>query len=89
MSGSSVDPKKALSRKFMDEGMITWEAYVSGGQPNTAAAARIYFVCMEDVFERPRWVRHDSRSVAEATRELASMTDADLVQLLQQSEPLD
>ena len=84
-----MDPKKALSRKFMDNGMIHWEAYVSGGQPNTPAAARIYFVCLEDPFERPRWVQHQSRSVAEATRALAEMSDADLLDRLEQSSPLD
>jgi len=84
-----VDPMKALSRQFMDNGMIRWEAYVSGGQPNTAAAARIYFVCLEDPFKRPRWVPHESRSVAEATRVLARMSDADLLELLGRSRPLD
>ena len=49
------------SRTFLDEGMVRWEAYVSGGQPNTARAARIYFVCLEDPFEPPRWVPHESR----------------------------
>ena len=84
-----TDPKKALSRKFMDDGMIQWETYVSGGQPDTPAAARIYFVCLEDPFARPRWVPHASRNVAEATRDLAGMSDADLVALLGQSTPLD
>ena len=79
----------ALSRKFMDEGLIEWEAYVSGGQPDTPAAARIYFVNLEDRFERPRWVAHESRSVAEATRALAAMSDADLAGLLAESTPLD
>ena len=79
----------ALSRKFMDEGLIEWEAYVSGGQPDTPAAARIYFVCLQDPFERPRWVEHASRSVAEATRALSGMSDADLVGLLAESTPLD
>ncbi|MFV1987030.1 MAG: hypothetical protein ACC682_07100 [Gemmatimonadota bacterium] len=79
----------ALSRSFMDEGLITWEAYVSGGQPHTPAAARIFFVCLEDPYARPRWVRHESGSVAEATRALAGMTDADLVGLLGGATPLD
>ena len=73
----------------MDEGLIEWEAYVSGGQPNTAAAARTYFVCLEDPFTRPRWVAHESGSVAEATRALARMKDADLVELLADSTELD
>ncbi len=88
MTDAKVDPKKALSRQFMDAGMIRWEAYVSGGQPNTAAAARIYFVCLEDPYERPRWIEHESRSVSEATRTLATMSDDGLVEMLGQSAPL-
>jgi len=88
MNEPTVDPTKALSRQFMDAGMIRWEAYVSGGQPDTAAAARIYFVCLEDPFERPRWVEHESRSVTEATRTLAALSDEGLVELLAQSAPL-
>lgn len=89
MSGARVDPKKALSRTFLDEGMVRWEAYVSGGQPNTPHAARIYFVCLEDPFAPPRWLPHESRSVAEATRALADMSDADLLGLHSRSTPLE
>lgn len=85
----AVDPKRALSRTFLDEGMVRWEAYVSGGQPNTARAARIYFVCLEDPFEPPRWVPHESRSVVEATRALAGMSDADLLDLRARATPLE
>jgi hypothetical protein len=85
----AMNASDALSRTFMDEGLIKWEAYVSGGQPDTPAAARIYFVNLEDRFERPRWVTHDSGSVAEATRALAAMSDADLTGLLAESAPLD
>lgn len=88
MTGAKVDPKRALSRTFLDEEMVRWEAYVSGGQPNTPRAARIYFVSLEDPFESPRWVAHESRSVAEATRALATMSDADLVELHNGSTPL-
>lgn len=85
----AVDPKRALSRTFLDEGMVRWEAYVSGGQPNTARAARIYFVCLEDPFEPPRWAPHESRSVAEATRALAGMSDAELLDLRGRGTPLE
>ena len=78
-----------VSRTFMDERLIEWEAYVSGGQPNTPAAARIYFVCLQDPFERPRWVSHPGGSVAEATRTLAGMSDADLLNLLGDATPLE
>ena len=89
MNKKAATRPKALSRQFMDEGMIRWEAYVCGGQPNTDAAARIYFVCLEDPFERPRWVTHTSRSVAEATRTLSEMSETNLVELLQESQHLD
>ena len=89
MSGARVDPKKALSRTFLDGGMVRWEAYVSGGQPKTPQAARIYFVCLEDPFESPRWLSHESRSVAEATRALAGMSEADLLELHARSTPLE
>lgn len=89
MSGARVDPKKALSRTFLDGGMVRWEAYVSGGQPNTPHAARIYFVCLEDPFAPPRWLPHESRSVAEATRALAGMSDTDLLGLHSRSTPLE
>ena len=69
--------------------MVRWEAYVSGGQPNTPHAARIYFVCLEDPFAPPRWLSHESRSVAEATRALADMSDADLLGLHARSTPLE
>ena len=80
--------KEALSRQFMDEALIRWEAYVSGGQPTTAAAARIYFVCLDDPHERPRWVNHDSGSVAEASRALAGMSEDQLVGLLAEATAL-
>ncbi len=87
--GSAADDAvRALSRVFLDDGLIQWEAYVSGGQPNTPRAARIYFVCLEDPFERPRWTAHESRNAAEATRALDRLEDVELVELLGRSKPL-
>lgn len=78
----------ALRRTFLDEDLLEWEAYVSGGQPHTAEAARIYFVCLTDPFVRPRWVRHGSGDVAAAERELRDLTEAQLVELLGTATPL-
>lgn len=77
-----------VSRQFLDEDLVEWEAYVSGGQPDNPATARIYFVCLNDAFERPRWVNHESRDVAEAHRALAGYTDQELVALLKEATPL-
>lgn len=73
----------------MDAGLLEWEAYVSGGQPDSPAAARIYFVCLTDPYERPRWVRHDSGDVAEAHRALRDMSEPRLLELLSEATPLD
>jgi len=81
--------KDALSRQFMDDALINWEAYVSGGQPNTPAEARIYFVCLDDPYERPRWVAQESGGVSEATRALAGMSEEQLLGLLAEAVPLD
>lgn len=77
-----------LNRKFMDESLIEWEAYVSGGQPDTPATARIYFVCLNDPYVRPRWVAHESRDVAEAHRALAGFSDAQLISMLEEATAL-
>ena len=81
--------KKHLSRQFLDDSLLEWEAYVSAGQPDTPSTARIYFVCLNDAFKRPRWVNHDSPDVAEAHRTLAGLTDEQLVGLLQEADPLE
>lgn len=78
----------ALRRTFLDEDLMEWEAYVSGGQPQTAEAARIYFVCLTDPFVRPRWVRHESGDVAAAERQLREFSEEQLVALLGTATPL-
>ena len=78
-----------MRRTFLDEDLLEWEAYVTGGQPNTPLAARIFFVCLTDPFERPRWVRHESGDVAAAERELVGLTDGELQTMLAGAHPLD
>ena len=74
-----------MAREFMDDDMMRWEAYVSGGQPDGPKAARIYFLSLDSPLARARFVPHDSRSVATAERELRAMSDDDLRELLQAS----
>lgn len=81
--------KNLLARTFLDDGLVEWEAYVSAGQPKGPAVARLYFVCLNDPFERPRWVAHESGDVAEAHRALASLSEPELVRMLEEATPLD
>ena len=78
-----------MRRTFHDDSLREWEAYVSGGQPETEAAARIYFLCLTEPRERARFVPHGSRDVAAAERELQEMDDGDLLDLLEEARPLD
>ena len=78
-----------MAREFMDDEMMRWEAYVSGGQPGGPKAARIYFLCLDASLARARYVPHESRNVATAERELRGLSDDDLRELLAASTPND
>lgn len=78
-----------MRRTFHDESLREWEAYVSGGQPETEAAARIYFLCLTEPRERARFLPHESRDVAKAERELRGLDDGELLSMLREAEPLD
>ena len=74
-----------MARTFLDENFLTWEAYVSGGQPNSPEAARIFFLCLDARTTPARFVEHESRSVAAAERDLLNVTDEDLREMLARS----
>jgi hypothetical protein len=74
-----------MARTFVDEDFLTWEAYVSGGQPNSPEAARIFFLCLDARTAPARFVEHESRSVAVAERDLLNVTDEDLREMLARS----
>jgi len=78
-----------MRRTFHDDSLREWEAYVSGGQPSTASAARILFLCLTEPRERARVVPHESRDVAAAERDLHTLDDRELLDLLRQARPLD
>lgn len=72
----------------MDDQFDQWEAYVSGGQPGAAGAARVMFVCISAPSRRPRFVQHPSGDPAEAEHELYHMDEAALLELFQRSQPI-
>ncbi|MCL7928308.1 MAG: hypothetical protein M8860_01150 [marine benthic group bacterium] len=74
-----------MARTFVDQNFLTWEAYVSGGQPNSPEAARIFFLCLDARTTPARFVEHESRSVAAAERDLLKVTDEDLRGMLARS----
>ena len=74
-----------MSRTIVDDNFLTWEVYVSGGQPDSPEAARIFFLCLDSRSSPARFVEHESRSVAAAERELRDATDEELREMLARS----
>jgi len=78
-----------MTRTFYDSNLRQWEAYVSGGQPGSVHAARIFFICPQDPEADPRYVRHAGGNAAEAQAALLEYADKHLVDLLEESLPLE
>jgi hypothetical protein len=78
-----------MARTIMDSSLMNWEVYVSGGQPDSPQAARLFFLCLDSPMSRARFVEHESRDVSVAERELLSMTDDELRDLLATSTESD
>lgn len=77
-----------MRRTFYDDDFLEWEAYVSGGQPRGEAAARLYFLCLTEPARRARFVDEESGNTAVAERKLRELEDAELLELLERSDPL-
>lgn len=71
-----------MARKIIDENFLEWEVYVSGGQPDSKEAARIFFYCLDAPMNPARYVEHESRNVARAEAVLLEMSDDELRSLL-------
>lgn len=74
-----------MARTIVDENFMSWEVYVSGGQPNTAETARIFFLCLDAPMNPARFVSHEGRSVVAAERTLIEATDGELREMLARS----
>ena len=74
-----------MARKITDGNFLEWEVYVSGGQPDSREAARIFFYCLDAPMNPARFVEHESRNVALAEAALLEMTDDELRDLLSEA----
>jgi hypothetical protein len=71
-----------MARTIVDDNFLQWEVYVSGGQPDSNAAARVFFYCLDAPMNPARFVEHESRNVATAEADLLAKTDEELRELL-------
>jgi hypothetical protein len=77
-----------MSRVFVDENLLSWEAYASGGRFGLPDEPKVVFHCLSDRSLRARYVRI-GRDNAEAQQAVASVSDDELRQLLREADPLD
>ena len=77
-----------MSRTFQDRSLLRWEAYASGGRFGYADHAKIVFHCLSDRSRRARVLEREGDQ-SEAEREVSSLSDAELTELLENSVELD
>jgi hypothetical protein len=74
-----------MSRTFLDDSMLTWEVYPSGGAFEAAEHPFVVFNCLSNRMLRPRYVK-GGEGGADAARTLTTASSAQLRALFAQSE---
>jgi len=76
-----------MSRIFIDDDLLRWEVYASGGKHGTPEEAKIVFHCTNGPTQRARVIRHDGDH-ADAQRMVATYTEDELREMLGRAEVL-
>lgn len=77
-----------MSRVFIDEDLLSWEAYASGGKYGLPDDPKIVFHCLSDRSLRPRYMRFgEDNAVAEGA--VHTLPDDQLREMLSQAQDLD
>lgn len=76
-----------MSRVFVDQSLLTWEVYPSGGDFGLPDSPKIIFHCLSDPSERARFMEFDGDD-SDAARAIAAWDDREANQKLSQAEPL-
>jgi hypothetical protein len=77
-----------MSRVFVDDNLLTWEAYASGGNFGLARDPRIIFHCVSDPQRRARYVVLDGAGEADAEEAVLEAPEERLKEMLGRSEEL-
>jgi hypothetical protein len=77
-----------MSRVFVDEDLLSWEAFASGGKFGLADHPKIVFHCLSDRSRRPRYLRHGEDSAA-AEQAVHALPETELLKMLRESAELD
>ena len=77
-----------MSRVFVDDNLLTWEAYASGGKFGLPERPRIVFHCLSDPAVRARFVVHPGDE-ANAEEVVHEVPEERLKELLRESQELE
>ena len=77
-----------MSRTIVDDDLLVWEVYASGGPYGLPEKPKIVFHCAGDPERRARFVHHDGDNSTAQTA-LREMSDTQLRGLLGKSSELD
>ncbi len=76
-----------MARRFLDDDLMTWEAYASSGDYGFARPGRLMLHCLSDPAVRARYLKGiGDRAAVERVVETASLEQ--FRELLKKSEPL-
>lgn len=76
-----------MSRVFTDAGLLTWEAYASGGKFGLPERPKIVFHCLSDSGVMPRFLVHEGDE-ADAAGLVHGVDEAELRKMLAASSEL-
>ncbi len=77
-----------MSRVFVDDDLLTWEAYASGGKFGLPEHPKIIFHCLSDPQLRARFVVHEGDE-AGAEEEVHQVPEERLKEMLKGATELD
>ena len=76
-----------MSRTFLDENLLMWEVYPSGGSFGYAQNPHIVFNCLSNRALRPRYVT-TAGDEADAEQKIALASNEELLKLFQRAQPV-
>lgn len=76
-----------MTRTFLDDDLLRWEVYASGGRHSTPERSRIIFHCVSDRGRRSRRVTHDSDHTS-AQHMVEALPEDELREMLREAEEL-
>ena len=74
-----------MSRTILDENMLTWEVYPTGGLHGDSQQPQIVFNCLSNRMLRPRYVTIEGDE-ADAERKVSLASNEELRELFEQAD---